>query len=100
MTFRRVEWATCPEFVDIGEPETGFAVQVLSASKNAVLLPDGTHKQTNSKSEMTVTRLELEPLDPTLFEIPPGFKLVQQIERNPKPSASSGFWKRFKSKLA
>lgn len=89
-----------PEFVDVGEQETGSPVKQVMVSKNVVLLPDGTNKQTNSKSEMVVTRLELGPLDPALFEIPHGFKHVQQIERSPKSSASSGFWRRFKSNFA
>jgi hypothetical protein len=88
------------EFFDVGEQETGSPVKQVIVSKNVALLPDGTNKQTNSKSEMVVTQLELGPLDPALFEIPPGFKHVQQIERSPKSSASSGFWRRFKSNFA
>jgi hypothetical protein len=93
-----------PEFVDIGESETGFAVQLVMVSKGTYTLPDGTNKQTDSKSETLVTQLELAPLDSGLFEIPPGFKHVQHIERNPRASASSSqtidFWERFKAKVA
>ena len=93
-----------PEFVDIGETETGFAVQLVMVSKDTYTLPDGTNKQTHSKSETLVTQLELGSLDPGLFEIPPGFKHVQHIERNPRASTSSGqtidFWERFKAKVA
>src|SRR6185437_240407 len=93
-----------PEFVDIGESETGFAVQLVMVSKGTYTLPDGTSKQTDSKSEKLVTQLELRSLDPGLFEIPPGFKHVQHIERNPRTSASSNktldFWDRFKAKVA
>lgn len=87
-----------PEFVDIGESETGFAVQSVMVSKDTYTLPDGTNKQTNSKSETLVTQLELGSLDPGLFEIPPRFKHV----RNPRVSASSiqDFWERFKAKVA
>ena len=93
-----------PEFIDIGESETGFAVQLVMVSKGTYTLPDGTNKQTNSKSETLVTQLELASLDPRLFEIPSGFKHVQQIERNPRVSVSSsqatGLWERFKAKAA
>ena len=93
-----------PEFVDIGESETGFAVQLVMVSKGTYTLPDGTNRQTDSKSETLVTQLELGSLDPGLFEIPPGFKHVQHIERNPRASTSSsqtiGFWERFKAKVA
>lgn len=78
-----------PEFIDIGETETGFPVQSVMASKSTHTLPDGTKKQTNSRIETLVTHLALGPLDPSLFEIPLGFRHVQQIERNPKPSTSS-----------
>jgi hypothetical protein len=91
-----------PEFVDIGESETGFPVQSVMVSKGTYTLPDGTNKQTNSKTETLVTQLELGSLDPGLFEIPPRFKHVRQIERNPRVSASSpqDFWERFKAKVA
>jgi hypothetical protein len=93
-----------PEFVDVGESETGFALQLVMISKGTYTLPNGTKKQTNSKSETLVTQLELGSLDPELFEIPPGFRHVQQIERNPRVSAPSSritdFWERFKAKVA
>lgn len=92
------------EFVDIGESETGFAVQLVMVSKGTYMLTDGTNKQTDSKSETLVTQLELGSLDPGLFEIPPGFKHVQQIERNPRASASSSqtidLWERLKVNMA
>lgn len=74
------------EFVDVGEPEIGFAVQLVTISKGVYTLPDGSKKQTNSKSETLVTSLELGPLDPRMFEIPSRFKHVQRIERNPRAS--------------
>jgi hypothetical protein len=72
-----------PEFIDTGEPETGFAVQLVTISTTTHTLPDGSKKKTNSKHETLVTGLELASLDPRLFEIPPGFKHVQRIERSP-----------------
>jgi hypothetical protein len=93
-----------PEFVSIGEPETGFAVNSLVTVKGMYTLPDGTKKQSDSKNELRVTQLEEGPLDPALFEIPPGFKHVDHIERNPVAAASStqpkGFWQRFKARVA
>lgn len=75
-----------PEFVTVGEPETGLALYSLTTSKSASTLPDAY----TSKSETRVTRFEEGPLDPALFEIPPGFKLVDRIERNPPASAFPG----------
>jgi hypothetical protein len=93
-----------PEFVTIGEPETGFALQSVTTSKSTYTLPDGARKQSDSRFEMQVTQFEEGPLDPTLFEIPSGFKHVDHIERNPvAPSSSSQIsylWQRFKASVA
>jgi hypothetical protein len=75
-----------PEFVTVGEPETGLALYSLTTSKSAYMLPDAY----TSKSETRVTQFEEGPLDPTLFEIPAGFKHVGHIERNPPASALAG----------
>jgi hypothetical protein len=75
-----------PEFVRIGEPETGFALSSRTTFKSPSPPPDGAI----SNSEMRVTQFEEGPLDPALFEIPAGFKQVDQIERNPPSSALAG----------
>ena len=92
------------EFVDIGEAETGFAVQSVTTFKSARRLPDGTEKQLDSKNEMRVTEIERASLDPALFEIPEGFKLVERIEHNPPQSAflspPKNLWQRVWGSLA
>jgi len=72
-----------PEFVAIGEQEMGFPLHLTQTSKSPSNLPDGTV----TRFETHVTQFEEGPLDPALFEIPPGFKHVDRIERNPRPSA-------------
>ncbi|MCU1298647.1 MAG: hypothetical protein JWO91_2925 [Acidobacteriaceae bacterium] len=72
-----------PQFVDIGEAQTGFPLQQSTTSKSTYIGPDGTKKETNSKNETIVTQFVERPLDPALFEIPQGFKRVARIERNP-----------------
>jgi hypothetical protein len=93
-----------PEFVTIGEPETGFALHSVMTSKRTYTMPDGTRKQADSQFEMQVTQFEESPLDPALFEIPSGFKHVEHIERNPMASASSSrisyLWQRLKASVA
>ncbi len=94
------------EFVDVGEPETGFALSSVTISTNAYTLPDGTRKHSESKFEMRVTEFEEGPLDPALFEIPPGFKEVEHIEKSPPasafadPSSFKDFWQRLKDSVA
>ena len=91
-----------PEFIDIGKQETGFPLQQVAITK--LILPDGTEKQTGPKSEIQVTQFREGPLDPKLFEVPSGFKLVKQINQNPAPpgtfSMMEDSWERFKARLA
>jgi hypothetical protein len=70
-----------PEFVDIGEPENGFALQELLTSR-VLKFPDGSTRQTEHTAETVVT-LEKGTYDLALFEVPSGFKRVRQINRNP-----------------
>jgi hypothetical protein len=74
-----------PEFIDIGEQETGFAVQEIQTSRNSFKLPDGSTRQTEGKSE-TVVKHERGAYDTSLFEVPSRFKRVNYIEPNPKLS--------------
>jgi hypothetical protein len=72
-----------PEFIDIGEPETGFAVQEIRTSRSSDTLPNGSTRQTEGEFETLVT-LERGIYDTALFEVPSGFRRVDHIERNPK----------------
>lgn len=72
-----------PEFVTIGNREMGYPLDLTQTSKSPSNLPDGTV----TRFETHVTQFDEGPLDPALFEIPPGFKHVDRIERNPPPSA-------------
>lgn len=82
----------------MGEPETGFALQSTTTSKNTRTLAHGTTKHYDSNFVMQVTELDEGHVDPALFEIPPEFKQVDQIERNPPASAIASqrkdFWQR------
>jgi len=71
-----------PEFVAIGEPETGFALQEILTSSSTARLPDGSTNQMEHKSETVVT-MERSVFDAALFEVPSGFKRVPYINRNP-----------------
>jgi hypothetical protein len=91
------------EFIPTGEAQTGFALQSVTTSKIAYGMPDGSRKQTDSRAELLVTELQEGPLDPTLFEIPTGFRHVQRIERNATSSAFSSpmqdLWLRLKASV-
>jgi len=91
------------EFISTGEAQAGLALQSVTTSKITYARPDGTRKQTDSRTELLVTELQEGPLDPTLFEIPPGFRHVQSIERNAMSSASSSrmqdLWQRLKASV-
>ncbi len=91
------------EFIDNGEPETGFAAERKITSLEAITLPDGTNKEHTSISEMRVTQLVEGPLGPALFTTPTEFRQVEHIERySPAnlPSQWSIAWDRFKASVA
>lgn len=71
-----------PEFIDNGEPETGFALQELRMTRLTITRGDGSTGQHGDRTETLVT-LEKGTYDVTLFEVPSGFKRVPQINRNP-----------------
>jgi hypothetical protein len=91
------------EFISTGEAQAGLALRSVTTSKMTYARPDGTRKHTESRTELLVTELQEEPLDPALFEIPPGFRHVQRIERNATSSASSSrmqdLWQRLKASV-
>lgn len=88
-----------PKFVVVGEQETGFAVESSATSRMTYALPDGTKKEFTSTYETTVTRLEDGPLDPSLFDVPAGFREVAHIDTNQPVDWQTAWaiaWMRFK----
>jgi len=71
------------KFVDIGTPETGFALELKTTSRGSYRLPDGAQKETTTKGESTITKLQEGPIDAGLFEVPPEFKQVDHIDKGP-----------------
>ena len=72
-----------PKFVDVGEPVTGFPVEMKTTSRSLYAMADGTKKENTSAYETRVVQLEEGPLDASMFEIPGGFRQVAHIETNP-----------------
>jgi hypothetical protein len=87
-----------PKFVDIGTPETGFAVERKITSRSMYTLPDGTKKENVSTNETIITQLQEGPLDANVFEAPEGFRQVAHIETNP-PMDWKTAWERFKARV-
>ncbi len=91
------------EFVDKGEPESGFAIERKITTKETVTLFDGTKGERTFVNQMCVTQLVEGPLDPALFAIPTGFRQVERIDRNPPanlPNQWSVAWDRLKVSVA
>jgi hypothetical protein len=89
-----------PEFVDIGERETGFAVRSTATTKSVYTLADGSQGQRENKFVTEVKQLDEAPLDPALFEVPAGFKQVDHIERNVLASGQPTFWQRVRASVS
>jgi len=91
------------EFVDHGQPETGFPIELKMSSTAAIALPNGAKREDTTVTEMRVTLFVEDPLDPALFTIPTGFRQVDHIERNPPatgPNRWSTAWDQFKATVA
>ena len=89
------------EFVDKGEPESGFAIEW--KMKEAITLSNGTKTDRTFVREMRVTQFVEGPLDPAVFTIPTGFRRVEHIDGNPPatlPNRWSMAWDRFKASVA
>jgi hypothetical protein len=84
-----------PEFVEIGKRETGLALQQTYKWNSSYKLPEGAVKPDSSISEMVVADFQEGPLDEALFEIPPKFKKVSEIERMPPSAAAQSSWQEF-----
>ena len=69
-----------PEFVNIGPPETGFPLKEARPITSETVPATGVRRHSDSlnESESEVVQFEEGPLDPALFEIPPGFKRVER----------------------
>jgi len=68
-----------PEFVDIGARETGFPVKEVRTTTGETVPATGVRRD-SSINESEVTQFEAMPLDPALFEVPPGFKHVERSQ--------------------
>jgi hypothetical protein len=95
-----------PELVAIGQPETGFAVQSTDTTHSTITLSNGTTRQSDSTFESEVTEFQEGPLDPALFEVPPGFKQVDHIQTSfssataqKAPNAWDQFWTEVANRL-
>ena len=62
---------------------TGFAVELTTTTRGQRVLPEGRSEAWTATSKMEVIELSIEPLDPALFEVPPGFKKVHRLSDQP-----------------
>ena len=66
-----------PEFVEIGALETGLPLKETRPFQLATKFSDGTRAASALLFKSEVTVLEKAPLDPALFEVPSGYKQVE-----------------------
>ena len=71
-----------PEFKDIGKRETGYPMELTSTT---TIPPNRKIQGRTSLVEDKIIELSTTPLDPSLFEVPPDFKKVDRIARDPEP---------------
>jgi hypothetical protein len=82
-----VSFSSCPqqklEVHRTGISETGFPVKLTTTSHGSLVQPDGSQKEYSNTFGSEVTELSEAPLDPALFEVPAGFKLVANLNTQP-----------------
>lgn len=61
-------------FKDIGAPERGYPIEVMTTSRSTAASVDGTSTPHTFVTHKVVKELSREPLDSALFQIPPGFR--------------------------
>jgi hypothetical protein len=66
-----------------GNAETGLAVERKIRSQRTLTTSNGTESENAYTTELKITELTEGRLDPALFEIPPNFRKVDDINRNP-----------------
>jgi hypothetical protein len=85
-----------------GVTETGFPVKLTTTTHTTLTQPDGSQKDYTNTFESEVTELSEAPLDPALFEVPAGFKLVSKLNTQPPvPTmvALQMWWERLKRSI-
>ena len=92
------------DFVAKGTGRLGFPVSITSTLNSSIVPAPSSAQKSDSKPSLEVTELQREPLDPALFDIPPGFKLVEDINPNlaspPTRSQVESLWQRSKAWLS
>jgi hypothetical protein len=64
-------------FRDVGAPERGFPVETKTTSRSTAPPSSGASTDYTFVTYKVVVHLSKEPLDPALFEIPPGFRAAE-----------------------
>jgi len=85
-----------------GNAETGFPVKLTATTHATLTQPDGSQKDYTNTFESEVTELSEAPIDPALFEVPAGFKLVSKLNTQPPvPTmvALQMWWERLKRSI-
>ena len=85
-----------------GVTETGFPLKLTTTTHTSLVQSDGSQKEFTSTFESEVTEISEAPLEPALFEVPAGFKLVAKLNTQPPvPTlvALQMWWERLKRSI-
>jgi hypothetical protein len=100
-----LESSSCLQKLEVhrtGVTETGFPVKLTTTTHTSLAQPDGSQKEYTNTFASEVTELSEAPLDPALFEVPNGFKLVAKLNTQPPvPTliAIHTWWERLKRSI-
>jgi hypothetical protein len=74
-------------------PSPGYPLATTTTNRSEHRLPDGGMKEFTSSSKMEVVEFTQAPLDPALFQVPPGFRQVGRLADQGGPqSTAQALW--------
>jgi hypothetical protein len=74
----------------------GYPLATTTTSRHRQKLPDGTTKEFAWSSTVEVVEFSQAPLDPALFQVPPGFRQVRRLAGQRPQSPAQVVWQWFK----
>jgi hypothetical protein len=71
-------------------PLPGYSIATTTTNRSEQRLPDGSTWEFTSSSKMEVVEFSQAPLDPALFQVPPGFRKVHRLAAQRSTAHMSG----------
>jgi hypothetical protein len=80
-------------------PLPGYPLATTTTTRNETRMADGSSREFMASSKVEVVEFKQAPLDPALFQVPPGFRKVHRLadQKTVYAPGLQGVWQRLKS---